>query len=381
MNPQDSYKLGLIINPIAGMGGSVGLKGTDGKDILKKAINLGAKPSATDRAKELLSKLESIKSKLVFITCPNFMGENVLKELNYVHEVVNDPSFENIQKLYDTASFHTRKAAELMKKIEDLDLIIFVGGDGTARDVLSSVNQDKPCLGIPAGVKIYSSVFAFNPHVASSLIMQYLWEEIPLREAEVLDIDEEEYRKGKLVSKLYGYMLIPYNINYSQSSKLGTPDSDLDNQERIAKRVIENLESDVYYLLGPGTTTKTITDQLRQPKSVLGVDLLYNKQITAQDLNEQQILEHIKDNPTKIIVSLIGRQGFLFGRGNLQFTPKILRLIGSTNIIIISTRYKLQNIPNSIIRLDTRDPLLDGEMRGIYKVIIDYDEIKICSVE
>lgn len=378
MNAENKFILGLIINPISGMGGSVGLKGTDGNDILKKAIELGAKPNALNRTKELLKELISIKSKLKFITCPANMGEFTLKEMDFEYESLNHPIFEEVKGVFDTTANHTKIAAKFMKNIEDLQLILFVGGDGTARDIVSAVNKNKPCLGIPSGVKIYSSVFSLNPKSASSIIMQFLWEETALKESEVLDIDEEEYRKGKLVSKLYGYLLTPFNPDFSQLSKMGTPNSDLNNQQRIAKRVIEELENDVYYLIGPGTTTKAITNALKQEKTVLGIDLLLNKQIEGYDLNEQQILSHIEGKKTKIIVSLIGRQGFLFGRGNLQFTPRILKKIGAKNIIIVSTKFKLQNIPNQILRLDTRDPKLDEEMKGLYKIIADYDEIKIC---
>ncbi len=381
MNAQNKFILGLIVNPISGMGGSVGLKGTDGKEILKKAIELGARPNALNRTKELLKELSSIKSKLKFITCSGNMGELVLKEMDFDYEAINHPKFEDIKGIFDTTASHTKIAAKIMRDVVELQLILFVGGDGTARDIVSAVNKNKPCLGIPSGVKIYSSVFSINPKSASSIIMQFLWEETALKESEVLDIDEEEYRKGKLVSKLYGYLLTPFNPDFSQLSKMGTPNSDLNNQQRIAKRIIEELEDDVYYLIGPGTTTKAITNVLKQEKTVLGVDLLLNRQIMAYDLNEQQILSYIGGKKTRIIVSLIGRQGFLFGRGNLQFTPRILKKIGAKNIIIISTKFKLQNIPNQILRLDTRDSKLDEKMKGLYKVFVDYDEIKICRVE
>ncbi|TFG25107.1 MAG: ATP-NAD kinase [Promethearchaeota archaeon] len=377
----DKFTLGLIINPISGMGGSVGLKGTDGRDILEKAINLGATPNALNRTIELLNELKSVKSKLKFITCPKFMGELILKKMDFDCEIIEAPIFNDITEIYDSTAEHTTIAAEIMKSIKDLKLILFVGGDGTARDIVSAIGKEKPSLGIPAGVKVYSSVFSINPRMASSIIIQFLWDEIPLKESEVLDIDEEEYRKGKLVSKLYGYLLTPYNPDYLQYSKIGSPNSDLNNQERIAKRIVESLEKDVYYLIGPGTTTKAITDRLNQKKTVLGIDLLLNNKIIAQDLNEQQILTHIKDKKTKIIVSLIGRQGFLFGRGNLQFSPIILKKIGPQNIIILSTKYKLQNIHNQILRLDTRSAELDEKMRGFYKVLVDYDEIKICKAE
>lgn len=380
MTEINKFIIGLIINPISGMGGSVGLKGTDGKKILQKAIELGAEPNAINRTKELLIQLESIKSKIKFVTCPKFMGENPLKELGFDYETIIHPLFNNINEVANSTAEHTIQAAKIMNQYNNLKLILFAGGDGTARDIVNAIHKDKPCLGIPAGVKIYSSVFSINPDKAASIIMQFLWDEIPLKESEVLDIDEKEYRQGKLVSKLYGYLLVPFNPDFCQSSKMGSSESDLDNQERIAKLIVEEMEENIYYLVGPGSTTKAITDALNQDKTVLGVDLLLNKKIVAYDLNEQQILTYIRGKKAKIIVSLIGKQGFLFGRGNLQFTPQILKYIGAQNIIIISSKFKLQNIPNQILRLDTRDHKLDEEMKGLYRVIVDYDEIKICSV-
>ena len=264
-----------------------------------------------------------------------------------------------------------------------MKILLFVGGDGTARDVLEAVNMNLPCLGIPAGVKVFSSVFSMSPKKASRLLIQFLWDEIPLKESEVLDIDEEEYRSGFLVSKPYGHLLTPHDPDFSQPSKMGTPQSDLSNQERIAKRVVELLEEDVQYLIGPGTTMKAITDRLNQEKSVLGVDLLRNGRIIAKDLNEREILDHLseRNGEAKIIVSVIGKQGFLFGRGSLQFTPKVWRMVGTKNIIIACTKYKLQHIPGRVLRLDTREPDLDEKMRGLYKIITDYDAIQICKVE
>ena len=373
--------VGLIINPISGMGGSVGLKGTDGKDILKQAIDLGAKPSAIERVREFLKELSSIKSKLKFLTCPGLMGASILEEYGYLYEEISGPIFNNLKEELNTTAEHTIFAAKKMKLNNDLKLLVFLGGDGTARDVLKAIGEDFPCLGIPTGVKIYSSVFSLNPRIAASIVMQFLWDEIPLKKSEVLDIDEKEYRKGNLVSKLYGYLLTPFNPDFSQRSKMGTPDSDLNNQERIAKRIVENLERDTCYLLGPGTTIKAIADLLEQEKTVLGIDLLLNNEIIAHDLNERAILEHVNGKKVKLITSLIGRQGFLFGRGNLQLTPQVLRLIGPENIIVVATKFKLLNIPNQVLRIDTRDPKLDEELKGFYRVMVDYDEIKICKVE
>ncbi len=381
METLDKFILGLLINPISGMGGAVGLKGTDGRDILLKAIQLGAQPNAINRARELLKELKSIKSKLRFITCPGIMGETVLKEMNFDYTCVNHQIFTRMEDILDATPKHTEIASEIMKNDKNLNLILFVGGDGTARDIIKIVGNDKPCLGIPAGVKVFSSVFSLNPRKASSIIIQFLYGEIPLKKSEVLDIDENEYREGNLISKLYGYLLTPYAPDFSQTSKIGTPASDLSNQERIGKRIIEILEKEVYYLLGPGTTIKAITDHLNQKKTLLGIDILLNKKIFAQDLNERQILDFIDKKKAKIITSLTGHQGFLFGRGNLQFSSKVLRTVSTKNLIIVSTKYKLNNIPNQILRIDTRDPELDKKLKGLYKVLVDYDELKICKVD
>ena len=383
MKDQIKFTIGLIINPISGMGGSVGLKGTDGRDILLDAIEMGAKPSAVDRTRELLIELKSIKANLKFIICLGIMGESLFleKEFDFEYTCIKHPLFNKVEDILDTTANHTKIATGIIKNFDDLNLLLFVGGDGTARDIFNIIGKTVPCLGIPAGVKIYSSVFSLNPKVASSLILQFLLDEIPLKESVVLDINENEYRNGKLITSLYGYLLTPFSPQYMQLSKMGSPESDLDNQERIAKRIIESLKNDIYYLLGPGTTTKVIADKLNQPKTILGIDLCLNKKIIATDLNEKEILRYIKKSNAIIIISPIGKQGFIFGRGNLQFTPQVIKKVSSKNIIIISSKFKLQNIANQILRLDTRDSELDKNLRGLYKVYVDYDEIQICEVK
>jgi predicted polyphosphate/ATP-dependent NAD kinase len=307
------------------------------------------------------------------------MGEDILREKNFEFEIIAHPIFDNLDN--DTNANHTIVSANIMKNIEELKIIIFVGGDGTARDIFTAVGKKKACLGIPAGVKIYSSVFAINTISASEILIKFLLDEIPLMEAEVLDIDENKYREGQLFSKLYGHLIIPYLENYNQYAKTGSPLSDLNNQQRIAKRIIEELEHDTYYLLCPGTTIKAIADGLNLHKTILGIDLLLNNEIIAYDLNEYQILERIKNKKVKIICSITGGQGFLFGRGNLQISPKVIKAVNMKNIIILSTRIKLLNIKDQVLKLDTRDLDLDREMRGLYRVLVDYDEYKICNVK
>ncbi|MCP4763527.1 MAG: ATP-NAD kinase family protein [archaeon] len=378
----EPFKIGLIINPIAGMGGSVGLKGTDGKNILEKALELGAEPKSNDRARLFLSKMNALKNKITIITAPNVMGGNLIKEFGFKTKILDEQMFDHVLNIYSTTNKDTIKAVENLKK-ENISLLVFVGGDGTARDVLQSIGQEIPCLGVPAGVKIHSSVFSINPEKAAQLTLEFLWGEAPLRESEVLDIDEEEFRNNRVISKLYGFLLTPYSPLYSQPSKMASPqtESENENKEAIANWIIEEMDEECYYIIGPGTTTKTITDILNENKTLLGVDLLKNKKTIGMDLNEQDLLKKIDGKAVKMIVTPIGRQGFVFGRGNLQITGKVIEKVGYKNIIIICTKYKFSTIPNGILRIDSRDPEVDNKLRGMYRILVNYGEYKIAKIE
>ncbi|MHA1269591.1 MAG: ATP-NAD kinase family protein [Candidatus Helarchaeota archaeon] len=369
-------KLGFIINPYAGMGGAVGLKGTDGKLILKKAIEMGAKPISHLRAIEMLNKLNPVKDRLEIITYPHEMGEDIVKKLEFNYTVIGDIKKGN------TTAMDTIKAAREMKDMS-VKLIVFFGGDGTAQDILKAIDQNIPVLGVPTGVKIHSSCFAINPEKAAQITIKFLWDELPLHEAEVMDVDEEAFREGLLSTELKGYLIVPYEPSLLQGSKLATPTSidEKENQLRAAKHIIDRFENDCYYILGPGTTVKAICDVLDLDKSLLGVDVIYNKRLIAKDVNEKELLEIINDKPAKIIVSPIGRQGIILGRGNLQISPKVIKKVGKKNLIIVATHYKISNLPNNYLVVDTRDSDLDSELRGYVRVIIDSNELRIVKIK
>ena len=365
-------KIGLIANPIAGMGGSVGLKGTDG-EIIREAIKLGATPVVPKRVEAFLSHLES-KDEICLLVAPGNMGEELVKGKGFRFEVIG-----HIQQ--HTTAEDTIRIAKLMLE-EHVELLIFCGGDGTARDIHDAIGLFIPVVAIPSGVKMFSSIFAINPRAAAEIVDKFINEIVELQENEVLDINEESFREGILDSRLYGYLNVPKVINLLQagkdSSKIGR--SIKENKNEIAQHVIENLEDDTLYLLGPGTTVKAITDQLNLTKSLLGVDALYNDKIIGVDLNERGILELLnKCKKAKIIVSPIGGQGFIFGRGNKQITPNILKRIGKNNIKIVSTEEKIKGL--RCLMVDTGDIKTDEMLKGLAKVIIGYKEELIIEIE
>ena len=361
-------KIGFIVNPIAGMGGAVGLKGTDGEEILRKAISLGAKPVAPMRAKIFLTHLQRWIRDFHLLAAAGKMGEDEAIEAG----IQCTPIGHRKEK---TGPSDTVNSARLMME-ENIDLLVFCGGDGTARDVMDAVKLDLPVLGVPTGVKMHSAVFAVTPQAAAQITARFLTDGLPLREGEVMDVDEEAFREGRLSAKLYGYMLVPYEPDYLQAIKVSSQrnEAELRNQAAIAVYFIEKvLQPNVIYILGPGTTLRTITDLLDQKKTLLGVDLLFNKKIIARDLNEKEILKHIEGREARIVVTPIGGQGFIFGRGNQQISPEVIKKVGKQNIIVISTKSKLEKI--RFLRVDTGDPLLDRELRGEISVIVDYNEL------
>lgn len=364
-NEVSAKTLGLIVNPVAGMGGAVGLKGTDGRAILKKAVALGAKPIAPARAESFLSELKFAGEKIRLVVGAGNMGEEEAISCGFACTVLG-------KRKKETTAEDTR---EIARKIADVkvDLLVFCGGDGTARNILEAIKMDIPVLGVPTGVKMHSSVFAVNTKAAAKIAVRFLWGELPLREAEVMDVDENAFRAGRVSSRLYGYLITPYEPYLIQGAKIASPitESELRNQAALAIYIIENMKPDVAYIIGPGTTTRTIGDLLDAKKTLLGVDIFYNKKIVASDVNEQQILEKIRGKTVQIIVTPIGGQGFIFGRGNQQISPKVINRVGLDNIVVAATAGKLRSLKS--LRVDTGDPKLDDAFRArSLKVVADY---------
>jgi predicted polyphosphate/ATP-dependent NAD kinase len=366
--------VGFIVNPVAGMGGAVGLKGTDGKAILNRAISLGAKPVAPVRAEFFLSELHPAQRGIRLVVGAGGMGEDEAKNCGFTYTILGE-------KKKETNAEDTRQTAKRMAEA-GVDLLVFCGGDGTARDILKAVNMALPVLGVPTGVKMHSAVFAVSPQAAARAAMNFLWNGLPLREVEVMDVDEKAFREGRLSAELYGYVLTPYEPHLIQENKMASPltESELRNQAAIAIYVIENMKTDVIYIIGPGTTTRTIGDLLDEKKALLGVDLFCNKKIIASDVNEKQILDRIQGKTAQIIVTPIGGQGFIFGRGNQQISAEVIRQVGLDNIVVVATEGKLSGLKS--LKVDTGDPNLDDALRAHnLKVVTDYKTESVMRVE
>lgn len=359
----NKVKLGFIVNPVAGIGGRVGLKGSDGSDIRLKALALGAVPRAGVRAAQALRKLEPLKDSILVLTYPGEMGENIAASIGFDVKVLGAIEQGN------TRATDTINAARIMLEL-DCDLILFAGGDGTARDIYNTVGQMVPVLGIPAGVKIHSAAFARNPSSAGEIAHQFLTSSQPsIRDAEVMDIDEALYREGTLSSCLYGYLRVPFIKRYLQGVKTAISPGEITALVDIASEVVISMKPDLLYLLAPGTTTRAVTTMLALEKTLLGVDVIKNRELLLSDANESQLLELLETQDGKIIVTPIGGQGFLFGRGNQQLSPHVIRKIGTNNIRIISIPEKIFALQGQPLLVDTGDTSLDEELSGFKRVI------------
>jgi predicted polyphosphate/ATP-dependent NAD kinase len=364
-------RIGLIVNPIAGMGGRVGLKGTDGEEILREAREMGAEPRSPKRAIETLEGLHGVKKNIHWLTWSEEMGEKILDDLDFDYSVIGE-----VVGNRSTAD-DTKRAAKEMERRE-VELILFVGGDGTASDVVEAVDMRVPIIGVPAGVKMFSAVFASTPRAASHLVLRFLEGGVELVEREVMDIDEDAYRLGRLSASLKGYARVPYisEIVLNGKSAVSIVDENI-MKEAIATRVVEEMRPGATYFLGPGSTVAKVAELLGVKKTILGIDVIKDGEHVLRDANEKELLNVVGDD-TWIVLSPLGGQGSILGRGNQPLSPRVLHRVSFDRIIIIATTVKLAEL--KAITVDTGDPKLDEELRGFRRVKVGYHEEKVMRV-
>ncbi|WP_297494867.1 ATP-NAD kinase family protein [Thermococcus sp.] len=361
--------IGLIVNPLAGMGGRVALKGTDG--VVDEAIRRGARPVSPELVRLFLRELshyEEVKS-ITFLTGPGPLGEDYLREFGFNSEVIPlEVCYRNVEgvKIPDTTAEHTKRLArEMLGKVE---LIVFAGGDGTARDLLEIIDRKVPILGIPTGVKMYSGVFAVSPEKAAEVLAKFLRGEVKIEEREVRDIDEESFRRDEVRARTYGRALVPVVEGLVQGNKEAVKIDEAGELEALVEAIAEEiLESDGVYFLGSGSTLRRIKERLGIDGTLLGVDIVEVQdravKLLVKDATERDLLKFIDKNP-RVVVTVVGGLNFLFGRGNQQFSADVLRRIPKENILVVATPDKIKGP----VRVYTGDKEVDEKLRGYIRV-------------
>lgn len=366
------FHIGLVVNPLAGLGGSVALKGSDGADTAALAQQLGAEAKAPQRAAQALEQLLNDAAQIKVSTGAGLLGEQSCQLAGLQCEVIYQGA--------DTSTATDSK--ELARRlIEDakVDLLVFAYGDGTARDIHGICPAEQPVLGIPAGVKIHSGVYAVSPRAAGKVMAQMVRGELTtVTHADVMDIDETAFRQGTVRAKRFGELLVLTELRYVQAVKMGGRESNELVLADIAADFIESMEGDVLYIMGSGSTVAAIMEDLQLPNTLLGVDVVKNGKLFAQDVTAKQLEQWVinEQQAAVIVVTVIGGQGHLFGRGNQQLSSKLLAHLGKDAIRVVASKRKLQQLDGRPLLVDTGDHQVDDALSGVIRVTTGYhDEV------
>lgn len=304
------------------------------------------------------------------------MGAEIAKAAGFSPRVVHWPTDG------DTASIDSQKTSEALSAA-GVDLILFVGGDGTARDILSAKAKHVPMLGVPAGVKMHSAVFGTSPQAAGQLAARYLAADpaATVRDAEIMDLDEDAIRQDRVSARLYGYSLSPFEQRLSQNAKSGARPGEEATLDAVAGKIARSMQPDCLYILGPGTTTRRVSEALGLPSTLLGVDAVMNGQLIGRDLDEAGILGMMAGRVSFIVVGVLGGQGSLFGRGNQQISAEVISRAGRSNIIVISALEKLITLAGQPLRVDTGDAAIDTMLSGNMRISTGLEQDTIYRVQ
>ena len=368
------FTLGLIINPLAGIGGPLALKGSDGAAIVAEAHSRGASPRAPQRAIEALQAIAA-PSEIRVVGFAGAMGADIAQAAGLPFETIGAASSPS-------SAADTIAAARALTK-QGVDLILFAGGDGTARDIFEAVGTNYPVLGIPAGVKMHSGVYAVSPQAAGEIVKLLITGQlVDIGLAEVRDIDEEHFRQGVVSSRFYGELLVPRQGRFLQQVKSSGREVEELVLQDIAADIIESMEDDCLYLIGPGTTPGAVTQELGLANTLLGFDAVLNRQLLAADLDEHTMFQLVQQHQpaVKVLITATGGQGHIIGRGNQQLSPRIIRAIGLDNLIILATKTKITELQGRPLQVDSNDAELDRALSGYRQVITGYHDAIIYPV-
>lgn len=373
----DALYIGLLVNPLAGLGGSLALKGSDGASLEELAARLppGQRHRARDRVVRALACLDA-SAPVRFCTWGGAMGEEVLATAARDAKVLGSAGSGA------TSAEDTRRAVRAMLA-EGIDLLLFAGGDGTARDIYDVVGASLPVLGIPAGVKMHSGVFAVSPEAAGELLRRLAEGGlVGVGRQEVRDIDEEAFRQDIVRSRYYGELQVPGDTRFLQQTKLGGREDQQLAAADIAAWQVENMEAGRLYLVGPGSTTAAIMAELRLPNTLLGVDVVRDGELLAADADASTLFGLLREHagPASIVVTAIGGQGHLFGRGNQQFAPEVIRAVGTDNVIVVAAKSKIAELESRPLLVDTNDAALDRAFSGLRRINTGYDDYLLYRV-
>ena len=370
-----TFKLGVIVNPFAGIGGALALKGSDGAEIREKALAMGAEKKANEKMAKALSILEALSGQFTVVTASGDMGETVCESLGIPCEVIYTANAEQ------TEGEDSERAAQAMIHA-NVDLLLFAGGDGTARNICSVVGTQVPVLGVPAGCKIHSGVYCVSPSAAGQVVSQMIVGELVSEmDAEVRDIDENAFRDGKVIAKHYGEMRVPAELTYVQAVKMGGKEDEalvLDDIAAYLSEIMDD-EPDTYFVMGSGSTVGAVMEFLGLDNTLLGVDVVKQGELIASDVTASELIALTQDKPTKVILTVIGGQGHILGRGNQQLSPAFIRQIGKQNMLVVATKQKLQALNGKPLRLDSSDAGLDTELAGAFTIITGYKDKVLCQ--
>jgi predicted polyphosphate/ATP-dependent NAD kinase len=360
------FHLGLIINPLAGVGGPAGLKGSDG--VAEQALALGSEPRAALRTRTALECLRPVQQRLEFLTFPGPMGADLLSEMGFAYRLLGDLG-DGPSSAADT------RAAVTALQDAGVALILFAGGDGTARDVCAVVQEGQPVLGIPAGVKIHSGVYAISPRAAGELTRRLVEGGlVRLASGEVRDLDETALREGRVAARWYGELCVPEEGGYVQQVKQAGVESEELVLSDLAAWLEDSWEADVRYIFGPGSTLHGLAQNLGLQTTLLGVDVIENGQVIAADVTEAQLYELVADYPARLLVTAIGGQGHIIGRGNQQISPRVLRAVGLDHLRVVATKRKLATLQGRPLLVDSGDVQLDDAFPDVVRVWAGYKE-------